>query len=239
MKLLLTSAGISNERIRAALVELLGKPIAECSAVCIPTAIYALPSGVGDAWQTLRQLDLGWREYGALELTALPTLPEDCWLPALEAADCLLVGGGNNGYLSHWLQASGLAARLPGLLRDKVYVGVSAGSMVVTHSLQIDRDYLARTDIYRDADFEEDAPLGAGSDRALGLVPFVIRPHLGAEYFPTATAERFARSAAALDVPLYAIDDQSALKVIDGEVKVVSEGEWRVFGEDRPQITSS
>lgn len=229
MKFLLTSAGISNDSIRAALVDLLGKPIEACKAVCIPTAIYALPSGVGDGWLTLHLLNLGWEEYGLLELTALPTIPEECWLPALEAADCLLVGGGNNGYLAHWLHQSGLAARLPALLRDTVYVGVSAGSMVATHSLQADQEYLARTGVYRDADFEEDAPLGAGSDRALGLLPFVIRPHLGADYFPTATAERFARSAAALDVPLYAIDDQTALKVVDGEVEVVSEGEWRLF----------
>ncbi len=233
MKFLLTSAGISNDSIRAALVDLLGKPIAACRAVCIPTASLALPSGVGDSWWTLKLLDLGWAEYGMLELTALPTLPEECWLPALEAADCLLVGGGNNGYLSYWLEQSGLAARLPALLRDKVYVGVSAGSMIATHSLQIDRDYLARTGIYRDADFEEDAPPGAGSDRALGLLPFVIRPHLGADYFPTATAERFARSAADLSVPLYAIDDQTALKVVDNAVEVVSEGVWHRFAGGR------
>ena len=201
MKFLLTSAGIANESIRAALVDLLGKPIAECRAVCIPTASLALSSGVSDTWWTLKLLDLGWAEYGTLELTALPTLPEECWLPALAAADCILVGGGNNGYLSYWMHQSGLAARLPELLRDKIYVGVSAGSMIATHSLQIDQEYLASTGIYRDADFEEDAPRGAGSDRTLGLLPFVIRPHLGADYFPTATAERFAQSAATLTVP--------------------------------------
>ena len=229
MKCLLTSIGISNESIRRALIALLGKPIAECKAVCIPTAIYALPSGVADSWLMLRELDLGWAEYGVLELTALPTIPEDCWLPALESADCILVGGGNTGYLSYWLQHTGLGARLPALLGDTVYVGVSAGSMVATHSLQIDQTHLTRTGIYRDADFEEDAPRGAGSNRALGLVPFVIRPHLAADYYPTATMERFARAAAALDVPLYAIDDQTALKVVDGQVEVVSEGEWRLF----------
>ncbi len=229
MKFLLTSAGINNDSIRAALMGLLGKPIERCKAVCIPTAIYALPSGVGDAWLTLQLLNLGWEEYGTLELTALPTLPEECWLPALEAADCLLVGGGNTGYLSYWLQHSGLGARLPALLRDKVYVGVSAGSMVVTHSLQVDQDHLARTGVYRDTEFAEDAPLGAGSDRTLGLVPFVIRPHLNAEYFPGATLENFARAAAALDVPLYAFDDATALKVVDGNVEVVSEGTWQRF----------
>jgi dipeptidase E len=233
VKLLLTTDGISNASIRAALVELLGRPIDQCKAVCIPTAISAQPGGGGNAWLTLRELDLGWAEYGALELTALPTLPEECWLPALQAADCLLVGGGNTGYLSHWMWASGLGTRLPALLQDTVYVGVSAGSMVATHSLQIDRHYLARTGIYRDVDFAEDAPLGAGSDRALGFVPFVIRPHLGADYYPTATLARFARSADGLDVPLYAIDDETAIAVDDGAVRVVSEGEWNRFDGGR------
>ncbi len=237
MKLLLTSAGIANDSIRAALVELLGKPIDQCKAVCIPTAIYALPDGVGDAWLTLRALDLGWAEYGALELTALPTLPEDCWLPALEAVDCVIVGGGNGGYLNHWMHASGLGARLPALLRDKLYLGVSAGSVVATHSFQADPVALAERGIYRDADYEEDAPPGAGSDWTLGLVPFVIRPHLNADYFPTATIERFARSAAALDVPLYAIDDATAIAVDNGDVRVVSEGEWKLF--DAPHAAST
>ena len=230
MKLLLTSAGIANASIHQALVDLLGKPLAECHALCVPTAIYGLPGGTGDSWLMLRELaGLGWREFGVLELTALPTVPEDCWLPALAAADCLIVGGGNGGYLNYWMQESGLAAKLPALLHDKVYVGVSAGSVVATHSFQADPVALAERGVYRDADFEEDAPLGAGSDKTLGLVDFVIRPHLNADYFPTATVERFARSAAALDVPLYAFDDQTALAVTDGDVRVISEGVWHLF----------
>lgn len=230
MKLLLTSAGITNQSIRQALVDLLGKPIAESSAVCVPTAIYAMPGGSGFAWQELREFgQLGWQALAVLELTALPSLPDEHWLPALEAADAIIVGGGNGGYLCYWMQASGLAARLPALLKDKVYRGVSAGSMLVTHSFQVDPDELKRTGIYKDADYDEAAPPNAGSDQTLGLVDFVIRPHLNADYFPTATLERFAKSAARLDVPLYAIDDQTAIKVVDGEVRVISEGEWKLF----------
>ena len=229
MKLLLTSAGVSNESIRNALIDLLGKPIGQAKAVCIPTAIYALPSGVSDSWLMIRELNLGWAEYGVIELTTLPTIPKNCWLPALEAADVVIVGGGNGGYLYYWMQQSGLTDKLPELLQDKVFLGVSAGSVFVTHSFQIDQDYLARTGIYRDEDYEEDAPLHAGSDVTLKLVDFVIRPHLNADYFPTATLDHFARSAARLDVPLYAIDDQSAIKIVDGEVEVISEGEWKLF----------
>jgi dipeptidase E len=54
MRLLLTSAGISNPSIHEALVDLLGKPIADCSALCIPTAAYALPGGAGMASKLIR-----------------------------------------------------------------------------------------------------------------------------------------------------------------------------------------
>lgn len=229
MKFLLTSAGITNASIRNALLDLLGKPIAESKAVCIPTAIYALPSGVSDSWLMLRELDLGWQEYGVLELTALPSILEEHWLPALQGADVIIVGGGNTGYLSYWLHESGLAAKLPKLLETKVYVGVSAGGAMVTHSVNISQDVLARTGVYYDDEYDEAAPPNFGSDKTLKLVDFVIRPHLNADYFPQTTLEHMAQAAAKVAVPLYAFDDQTALKVVDGVVEVISEGQWKMF----------
>lgn len=233
MKLLLTSVGISNDSIRRALINLLGKPITQASAICIPTAIHAVPSSPGDAWLTLRELELGWQNYGVLELTALPSLQEEHWLPAVEAADVILVGGGNTAYLSYWLHRSGLAAKLPELLKTKVYVGVSAGSMIVTHSLNVHRPTLAATGVYYDDEYDEAAPPNAGSDRTLKLVDFVIRPHLNADYFANITVERMEQAAAKLTVPLYAFDDQTALKVVDGQVEVISEGGWKLFNGER------
>lgn len=230
MKLLLTSAGITNDSIRKALVDLLGKPIAQSKAICIPTAIYAMPGGNGFAWRELKELgELGWQEFGVLELTVLPSCPEDCWLPAVEAADIIIVGGGNTGYLSYWLQESGLAKRLPELLKNKVYMGISAGGAMVTHSLNVNREKLEKTGIYYDDEYDEAAPLNAGSDKTLKLIDFVIRPHLNADYFPIATLENMEKAAAKVDVPLYAFDDQSAIRVVDGKVEVISEGEWKLF----------
>jgi len=230
LKLLLTSAGITNDSIRAALVDLLGKPIAEARALYVPTAIYATPGGVGYSWRGGQEMaELGWAEFGLLELTALPSMPQDCWLPDLESADAVIVGGGNGGYLSYWLQQSGLAAALPKLLDRLVYLGVSAGSAMVTRQLRVDPDVLANTGVYYDDEYDEAAPAGAGSDRTLGLVDFVLRPHLFAEYFPAANRELMLTAAARVDVPLYAIDDQSAIKVVDGSVEVVSEGTWELF----------
>jgi dipeptidase E len=127
-------------------VDLLGKPIAQSKALLVPTAIYTYPEGSVYAWGELKELgELGWKEFGVLELTALPSLPEESWLPAVEAADAIIVGGGNGFYLSYWMQESGLAKKLPKLLHDKVYLGVSAGSAIVTQSINVNREELEKT----------------------------------------------------------------------------------------------
>ncbi len=167
MKFLLTSAGITNDSIRKALVDLLGKPIAESKALCIPTAICAEPGGPGYAWQEIREWgEMGWKAFGVLELTALPSTLQEHWLPLLEAADALLVGGGNGLYLSYWMQQSGLAEHLPKLLQEKVYVGVSAGSVRVTRRINVNREELEQTSVYHDDEYDETArPMPAVTKR--------------------------------------------------------------------------
>jgi dipeptidase E len=220
MKFLLTSAGISNDSIRNALVDLLGKPIAESSALCIPTASYARPSGAAAAWRLIRGVaatplcEVGWKSLGVLELTALPSIKEEHWVPLVQEADALLVGGGDPFYLCYWMRQSGLADLLPELPRETVYVGVSAGSMVVTPTFGEQYDGI-------------DPP--TGSDRALGLVDFSLYPHLDHPSFPENSLANLERWATGVDVPAYVIDDQTAIKVIDGVVEVVSEGHWKRF----------
>jgi dipeptidase E len=141
VKLLLTSAGIKNTSIHDALVGLLGKPIAEASALFIPTAIYPFPGGPGMAWQAIcgkaksPLCELGWKSLGVLELTALPSIDEEAWVPAVQETDALLVWGGDPLFLSNWMRQSGLADLLPSLRRETVYVGVSAGSIAATSTL--------------------------------------------------------------------------------------------------------
>jgi dipeptidase E len=230
-KLLLTSSGITNDSIQTALVELLGKPIRESSALFVPTAIYAYPVGITHAWQMMKgPSDLGWKTLGVLELTALPSLPEKIWRPQIEATDVLIVGGGNKFYLSYWMEKSGLFELLPQLLEQgQVYVGSSAGSMMLMAGRNFDRDCLHSTSIYYDDEFDETMSTSAGSARTLGLVDFVIRPHLNADYFPQATLDNIEQWAARVDQPLYALDDQSALKVVDGNIEVISDGTWKLF----------
>ena len=220
MNLLLTSAGIKNPTIQDALVELLGKPIAECDALCIPTALYGHPyAGPRQAWRCISgnetgtpTVGLGWKSMGVLELTALPSLDEERWVPLVRQTDVLLVEGGDAAYLCHWLQASGLVDLLPSL-PDTVWVGVSGGSMVMTP--RIGDDFVSWS-----------SPAG---DRTLGVVDFSIFPHLDNPDLPTNTMASAERWAAEIGAPAYAIDDETAIRVVDGTVDVVSEGNWRFF----------
>jgi dipeptidase E len=222
VKLLLTSAGITNASIHDALVDLLGKPTGESSALCIPTAMYGHPRvGPGErAWQFISgreprcpMCELGWRSLGVLELTALPSIDDERWVPLVEETDVLLVSGGDALYLCHWMRQSGLADLLPSL--DKtVWVGMSAGSMAMTP--RIGEDFVGWKP-------------PAGGDEALGIVDFSIFPHVDNPDLPHNTMAAAERWAGELSVPAYAIDDESAIRVAEGTVDVVSEGQWRLL----------
>jgi dipeptidase E len=221
MKLLLTSGGITNASIHHALVSLLGQPISECNALCIPTAMYGHPhTNPGHAWRFISgqepqspMCELGWKSLGVLELTALPSIGQERWIPWVQEADVLLVGGGDALYLCHWLRESGLAALLPSL-HETVWVGLSAGSMVMTP--RIGQDFVGWK-----------AP--GGDDHTLGLVDFSIFPHLDHKDLPENTLADAQRWAARMTGPCYAVDDQTAVKVIDGSIEVISEGHWQLL----------
>ena len=154
--------------------------------------------------------ELGWKSLGVLELTALPSIDRGRWVPWVQETDVLLVNGGDALYLCHWMRESGLADLLPSL-RETVWVGLSAGSMVMTPRIG--------------SEFVGWKP-PAGGDSALGIVDFSICPHLGPEMNTMAEAEKWA---AEIGGPAYAIDDETAIRVADGTVEVVSEGEWKLF----------
>jgi dipeptidase E len=219
MRLLLTSGGISNTSIHDALVDLLGKPIAESSALCIPTAAYALPGGAAMAYRIISGsaatplCGLGWNSLGVLELTALPSIDDALWVPMVKETDVLLVGGGDPLFLCYWMRRSGLAELLPSL-RESVYVGVSGGSLVMAPTVG--------------EDFVHGDPL-TGGDHALGMVDFAMFPHVDHEALPDLSMANAERWAAKLSVPGYAIDDQTAIQVTDGTVEVISEGHWQLF----------
>jgi dipeptidase E len=211
---------VKNPTIEAALVDLLGKPIADSDALCIPTAQYGHPwVGPGRMpWEfisgtsELPMVDLGWKSMGVLELTALPSIDRERWVPLVEQTDALLVAGGDALYLAHWMRESGLADMLPSL--PAVWVGLSAGSMVMTP--RIGEDFVG----WRPP---------SGGDETLGVVDFHICPHVAPEGEPGNTMAEAEAWAAGIEGPAYAIDDETAFTVVDGVVEVVSEGDWTLL----------
>jgi dipeptidase E len=227
MKFLLSSGGITNTSIHHALEELLGKPIAECNALYIPTALYARTIGPVMVARLIRGdtdtapfpagfvslCALGWKSLGVLELSALPSIDRDTWVPMLQETDALLVEGGDPLYLCYWMRQSGLADLLPSLRPEAVYVGLSAGSMVMAPSIG--------------EDFVEWKP-PTGDESTLGLVDFAIFPHLDHPAMPDNSLANAEKWAAGMPVAAYLMDDQTAIKVVDGTVDVVSEGHWKL-----------
>jgi dipeptidase E len=248
MRALLTSAGISNRSIQDALVDLLGKPIAESDALVIPTAVYPFPGGPGMAWRAVSGqgpsplCEVGWKSLGILELTALPSIDEAAWVPAVRDADALLFWGGDPLFLAHWMRRSGLTGLLPTLRSEAVYVGVSAGSIAATSTFVETYVEPPRGDVgplkseavvFATPEGDVDRLLVTG--QGAGLVDFAVIPHLEHKHHPDASLANAERWAARIPAPTYAIDDDTAVSVVDGAVQVVSEGQWKLFQPDPTQ----
>ena len=243
MKALLTSSGISNGSIRDALVDLLGKPIAEANALFVPTALYPFPGAPGMAYRAVTGqgpggplAQLGWKSLGILELTVLPHVDEAAWVPTVREADALLFWGGDPLFLADQMRRSGLTELLPTLRPEAVYVGVSAGSIAATGTF---------VETFVDPPRGNDGPLKSADvvfatpegdvDRILvtgqgaGLVDFAVIPHLEHPDHLDASLANAEKWAAHIPAPTYAIDDNTAVKVVDGVAEVVSEGQWKLF----------
>ena len=242
MKLLLTSSGISNKSIHNALVELLGKPIAKANALFVPIGVYPFQGGQYYAWNPIggeaapRMCQLGWQSIGILELSVLPSIDRNKWLPTLAEADALLVWGGDPLFISYWMQQSGLTDLLPSLLDNLVYVGVSAGSIAVAslfaESYSAERSCAGSPLTSEEIVFsmtKGNVSATLVTANGMGLTEFAIIPHFeNKNHFgvSSANAEKWASK---IPVPVYAIDDESAIKVKDGYVEVVSEGQWKLY----------
>lgn len=217
MKLLLTSGGITNNSITNALLELVDKPFDKVNLVFIPTAANVENN---DKWWLIKDLELcNNLKLKNIDVVDISALPQDVWMPRLENADILVFGGGNTFHLMYWLEKSGLQNLLPDMLKTKVYVGISAGSMVTSKKLLLS----SSPRLYSKELGEYKGSVG------LGYVPFCIRPHLNSPDFPDYTIDKLMVRAREIPETIYAIDDQTAIRVVDGKVTVVSEGEWKKF----------
>jgi len=228
MKLLLTSNGISNPTIRAGLVDMLGKPIEESSALLVASGMHPFPGSGTRVVDVVRGTSnnqlcgIGWESLGLLEPTALPSVRRDSWVPALEEADALLVYGGHVAFLAYWMRRSGMVELLP-RLEHLVYVGVSAGAIVTT-PFNCDAESNA-------ASLPEESEIPTATDGGLGFVDFTLWVHIGNPdpIFEDHTPENAAQFAREVGVRTYALDDASALAVDGTDVTVLSEGRCEIF----------
>lgn len=215
MKFLLTSSGIKNASIEEVLFELVGKLASEISVVFVPTAANMIPEDKG--WLIENLNDFKDRGFKSIDIVDISAVPRENWLKRFETADLLCFGGGDEEYLAKAMRISGVAGALPELLKTRVYMGISAGSMVVGKLLSYD---LMRK-LYPEESFE-------GEDPGLGLFDFSIVPHLNSSYFSQLKAESIRSLETQLTTSLYALDDNSALKIIGEQIDVISEGEFLI-----------
>ena len=218
MKLLLTSNGLSNQSIAKALFDLVEKSAAETSIAFIPTAMNVCEEDKG--WFINDLANIKKQGCKLVDIVDISALPQEVWLPRLEAADVLFFSGGNTSHLMRWINESGLVGFLPGLLKTKVWAGISAGSMVTNPTLALSS---------QDKKIYYEELSGYRNEAALGLVDFYVRPHLNSPFFPDARKEFLEPIAKQMQATIYALDDESALKVIDGNIKAISEGKWLVL----------
>lgn len=233
MKLLLTSHGLSNNSINNAFSELIGKKPSDTKVAFIPTA--AICDRGDKYWliDNLHQL----RSYGYhVDIIEIAVLTPQAIEDALNDSDAIFVSGGNPFYLSYWMQKKGLFELLPKLLKTKVYAGISAGSMIAGSSFMLSSKALEHG-ILEESDYDDVGPMGEASAKTLNFVNFVFKPHLNSMHHAEERSEEYVRKLAAkTDKLIYTIDDQSAIKIVDGKIEVISEGEWLILNNDRLSI---
>jgi dipeptidase E len=211
MKLLLTSGGITNMSIATALIDLVGKSPYDTKIAIIPTALNAEAGGRGSfVGQFLNLWKYG---YNWLDIVD-PSAADVQWQDRLKEADVIFVTGGNTFHLLNQSRKTGLDKWLNDNLASKIYVGMSAGTIIAAPTIEV-------------------ASLPIGDENLPGLTDLTGFEWVNFELEPHCTKDRFAaveEYAKTKPYPVYAIDDQTAIKVVGDKIEVVSEGSWQVYG---------
>ena len=229
MKLLLTSGGLTNETLCKALEDLVGKPRQQIHMAFIPTAAFPYENGHFKKDWLVMDLYRANEFCGVLDVVSLADLGADDLRKKLEPADVIFVGGGNTFYLSYMMEKNGLFEKLPELLQTRVYVGSSAGSMVVSHSLRTSHQAIENPKKFYDEEYDELGPKDKASAKTAQLVDLVVRPHMNSQKFEKIKGDFLADIARDVPVPLYALDDQCAVLVDGDKIEVVGEGESKIY----------
>jgi dipeptidase E len=219
MKLLLTSNGLSNTSITKVFFDLVDKKAEDILVAFIPTAANTDLSEKGWFINDLSNIKKTGVNVDVVDISALP---KENWLPRLEKSNVLFFSGGDTSHLMNWIIKSGLKEELPRLLDSRLYVGISAGSMAATPTITLSNE--KKREKYQD-DF------GYGDESGLGLVDFYFRPHLNSPDSPHSAYDVVKEKAEKLEGLVYALDDNSAVKVDGDNIEVISEGEYYIFNQ--------
>ncbi|HET7528669.1 MAG TPA: Type 1 glutamine amidotransferase-like domain-containing protein [Candidatus Saccharimonadales bacterium] len=225
MRLLLTSNGLSNDSIAAAFQELVGKEPARTKVAFIPTAANTERGNKDWLIDDMYRI----KEHGyVVDIVELNCSTPQEVQEVLEASDVIFVGGGNTFFLSYCMRQAGLFETLPELLKTRVYAGISAGSMITGQSLVLASQALKNEQAFQDEYYDEIGPSGRSAGESLKFVDLIFRPHLNSRFFTSVRKDILEDKVRSLDLkyPVYALDDMSALKIVGGNIDVVSEGEW-------------
>ena len=219
MKLFLTSSGITNKTLENTLLRMLNKPFNEASVVFVPTASNIEKGDKG--WLIDNLVQLKTLNFKQIDIVDISAVSESIWKPKLQEADVMFFGGGDPNYLMEWFNKTNMTNILSELLKSKIYVGISAGSMVTNPDLSLK----ASQELYGD-DLTRTENM-----KGLGLVDFYFFPHLNSEYFINLRKEKIESLSKKIKGKIYVADDESAVMVVDGKVEIVGEGECLMFND--------
>lgn len=203
MKLVLCSEGFHTQNTVEACVKLVGKPKDEISVAVINEA-FAVEEN--DKRWVLHNLSCVADNFpGPFDIVNLLALPINEVEARIEKSDVIFVAGGNTDYLMHVFKKTGFDKLLHRLLKTKVYVGSSAGSIVMGRRVS--------TDEYLDA-FGREKDFGITS--YLGYVNLAIRPHMDSSEVPKRREDVLRKTSKGLDFPVFGLRDDAAI-VVNGD----------------------
>ena len=210
MKLLLTSSGITNESLKKTLKNLVGGKI---KTAFISTAA----NDVDDDKTWLIKNFQEFHELGYVDIIDIAVLPQKTWLKRISKVNVIAMGGGDTSYLIKKIRENGFDKELPKLLEQKVYVGISAGSIILSEYIWASSEFLYDCK-------KETTPKG------LNYIDFNFRPHYNNKNFPQAKKEILNKiSNQNPNEKIYACDDNSGIKIVDGKMEIITEGSCDLF----------
>jgi dipeptidase E len=217
MKLLLTSAGIMNNAIAQTLVGLAGKSLSELDLLFVPSA--ANTEGGDKRWLIRNLVDFEKAGFRSIDILEIAGTTEREWQPRFDAADVICFGGGNELHLAKLLDTTGIGKYLASFPEDKIYMGISAGSMVAGRFMPNELYSL----VYPEENF------GKMTAPALVLCDLCFIPHLGSDFFTHARKENLENLKDRFPCSVYATDDETALRIRDGKIDIIGSGNSWIF----------